>query len=169
MRLIKNLMVSLAATLDHDPKASEIQVHLLSRRCKFILLAAFLASSNPVKSDLRMFGRGLDEKKRKPRRKTRPGAGNSKKIQIPAEYSGPSPFPLDRLVAMLGVLLEENDPSSDPRLTIPGEATDMEISRIWVYSSVSFNQICSAYCIKLQSIDHRIGTDEIVTSHFSIR
>ena len=42
----------------------------LPRMSKFILVAAFLASSNPAKSDLRMFGRGLDErgKKRKARR-----------------------------------------------------------------------------------------------------
>jgi origin recognition complex subunit 5 len=34
---------------------------------KFILIASFLASMNPARSDLRMFGRGLDEKKRKRR------------------------------------------------------------------------------------------------------
>jgi origin recognition complex subunit 5 len=34
---------------------------------QFILVAAFLASTNPAKSDLRTFGRGLDEKKRKRR------------------------------------------------------------------------------------------------------
>lgn len=39
----------------------------LPRMSKFILVAAFLASTNPTKSDLRMFGRGLDEKKRKRR------------------------------------------------------------------------------------------------------
>ena len=34
----------------------------LQRLSKFILLASFLASTNPPKSDLRIFGRGLDEK-----------------------------------------------------------------------------------------------------------
>ena len=51
----------------------------LPRMSKFILIASFLASMNPAKSDLRMFGRGLDEKKRKRRvmktqRKTKAGA-----------------------------------------------------------------------------------------------
>ena len=51
----------------------------LPRMSKFILVASFLASMNPAKSDLRMFGRGLDEKKRKRRamktqRKTKAGA-----------------------------------------------------------------------------------------------
>jgi origin recognition complex subunit 5 len=37
----------------------------LPRISKFILVASFIASTNPPKSDMRMFGRGLDEKKRK--------------------------------------------------------------------------------------------------------
>lgn len=47
----------------------------LPRMSKFVLIASFLASMNPAKSDLRMFGRGLDEKKRKRRanRKTKAG------------------------------------------------------------------------------------------------
>jgi origin recognition complex subunit 5 len=50
----------------------------LPRMSKYILIASFLASMNPARSDLRMFGRGLDEKKRKRRvtkteRKTKPG------------------------------------------------------------------------------------------------
>lgn len=48
----------------------------LPRMSKFILIASFLASMNPAKSDFRMFGRGIDEKKRRRRRavKTKPGA-----------------------------------------------------------------------------------------------
>jgi origin recognition complex subunit 5 len=48
----------------------------LPRMSKFILVAAFLASTNPAKSDIRMFGRGLDEKKRK--RRVRKATGNTK-------------------------------------------------------------------------------------------
>ena len=49
----------------------------LSRISKFILVASFLASTNPAKSDMRMFGRGLDEKKRK-KRMRRVGQGGRK-------------------------------------------------------------------------------------------
>lgn len=42
----------------------------LPRMSKYILVASYIASTNPAKSDLRMFGRGLDEKKRR-RRGTR--------------------------------------------------------------------------------------------------
>lgn len=61
--------------------------------------------------------------------------------QIPQRLVGPAPFILDRMVAILGSLLEEND--IDSRLaarefTVPGEYTDMEISRVGIFSSVSF-------------------------------
>jgi origin recognition complex subunit 5 len=50
------------------------------------------------------------------------------------------PFPLDRLIAILGALLEEND--GEVRLlapleyTVPGEYTDMETSRIEISAAV---------------------------------
>ncbi|KAF8154503.1 origin recognition complex subunit 5 C-terminus-domain-containing protein [Crassisporium funariophilum] len=112
----------------------------LPRMGKFILVAAFLASTNPPKSDVRMFGRGLDEKKRKRRAtkatgKTR-GGGPAK---VPQRLLGPAAFALERMVAILGALLEEND--MDDRLLprhfgVPGEYTDMEISRVGVFSSI---------------------------------
>ena len=40
---------------------------VLPRMSKFLLLAAFLASTNPVKSDIRMFGRALQERKKRKR------------------------------------------------------------------------------------------------------
>jgi len=48
----------------------------LPRMSRFILVAAFLASTNPAKSDIRMFGRGLDEKKR--RRRVTKATGKAK-------------------------------------------------------------------------------------------
>lgn len=112
----------------------------LPRMGKFILVAAFLASTNPAKSDVRMFGRGLDERKRK-RRATRAtgktrGGGPSKVAQ---RLLGPAPFTIDRMIAILGALLEENDfesRASGKQLKIPGEHTDMEIGRVGVFSCV---------------------------------
>src|SRR6266550_2789781 len=52
----------------------------LPRMSKFILIAAFLASTNPAKSDIRMFGRGLDEKKRRKRRASMTKAGGPAKV-----------------------------------------------------------------------------------------
>ncbi|KAF9479130.1 putative origin recognition complex, subunit 5-like protein [Pholiota conissans] len=112
----------------------------LPRISKFILIASFIASTNPPKSDLRMFGRGVDERKRK-RRATK-AAGKSKSggpPKVAQRLVGPTPFVLDRMIAILGALLEDNDVESrlaDRQLTIPGEHTDMEIARVGIFSSV---------------------------------
>lgn len=48
-------------------------------------------------------------------------------------------FPMDRMTAILGVLLEENDVDvrpPAPHYTIPGEYTEIEISRAGVLSQV---------------------------------
>lgn len=62
-------------------------------------------------------------------------------MQVPQHLLGPNPYPLDRMIAILGALLEENDIESRlpmPGLAIPGEYTDMEINRVGVYSAVIY-------------------------------
>ncbi|KAI0943786.1 hypothetical protein AcW1_002864 [Taiwanofungus camphoratus] len=116
----------------------------LPRLPKFVLVAAFLASTNPSKSDLRMFGRGPDERTKRRRRKggsprkLKAGTGTGS-VKIPQRLLGPTSFPLDRLLAILGVLLEENDVEMRPpapQYTLPGEYTDMEISRVAIYAEI---------------------------------
>ncbi|KAF5370931.1 hypothetical protein D9615_009797 [Tricholomella constricta] len=122
--------------LDGGAKGAGNGTQALPRMSRFILVAAFLASTNPAKSDLRMFGRGLDEKRRKRRARKITKAGPA---MIPQRLLGPLAFPLDRLLAILGALLEENDAETRlpaPEYTIPGEYTDMEISRVGIYSAV---------------------------------
>ena len=55
--------------------ASGIKVDHLPRMSKFILIAAFVASTNPPKSDLRMFGRGAEERKKRRRKSASPKKG----------------------------------------------------------------------------------------------
>ncbi|PPQ88839.1 LOW QUALITY PROTEIN: hypothetical protein CVT25_010269 [Psilocybe cyanescens] len=132
----------------------------LPRMAKFILLASFLASTNPPKSDIRMFGRGLDEKKRKRRVMKKAGKGGPSKVSkclffvfafslsnlvldsdiVSQRLLGPTTFALDRMIAILGALLEENDVESRVisygTFNFAGEYTDMEIGRVGVFSSV---------------------------------
>ncbi|KAH9849423.1 origin recognition complex subunit 5 C-terminus-domain-containing protein [Lenzites betulinus] len=132
-------------TAQADAEAGvSVGLEALPRMSKFILVAAFLASTNPARSDLRMFGRGLDERSRRRRRKTgtprkpKPGTTGTA-IKIPQRLLGPTTFPLDRLVAILGVLLEENDADVRPvapQYSLPGEYTEMEISRVALYANV---------------------------------
>ncbi|KAI0360740.1 hypothetical protein OH77DRAFT_1418741 [Trametes cingulata] len=116
----------------------------LPRMAKFVLVAAFLASTNPARSDLRMFGRGPDERaKRRKRkvatpRKPKPGTTGTA-VKIPQRLLGPTTFPLDRLIAILGVLLEENDAETRPvapQYSLPGEYTETEISRVALYGNI---------------------------------
>ncbi|KAI0330642.1 hypothetical protein GY45DRAFT_1323379 [Cubamyces sp. BRFM 1775] len=116
----------------------------LPRMAKFILVAAFLASTNPARSDIRMFGRGPDERAKRRRRKVgtprkpKPGTTGTA-VKIPQRLLGPTTFPLDRLIAILGVLLEENDAETRPvapQYSLPGEYTEMEISRVALYGQV---------------------------------
>ncbi|KAJ8487791.1 hypothetical protein ONZ51_g3946 [Trametes cubensis] len=111
---------------------------------KFILVAAFLASTNPARSDIRMFGRGPDERAKRRRRKVgtprkpKPGTTGTA-VKIPQRLLGPTTFPLDRLIAILGVLLEENDAETRPvapQYSLPGEYTEMEISRVALYGQI---------------------------------
>ncbi|KAF9269119.1 hypothetical protein L218DRAFT_420523 [Marasmius fiardii PR-910] len=137
----------------------EAGIETLPRMSKFILLASFIASNNPAKTDLRMFGRGLDEKKRK-RRVVQSKAhvkASGGSVKIPQHLVGPSPFPLDRMLAILGALLENNDAETRlpaPQFTIPGEHTDMEISRIGTYASV--NELISLHLLHRTSATDKI-------------
>lgn len=64
----------------------------LTRMAKFVLIASYIASMNPAKSDLRMFGRGLDEKKRKRRRNTRVTKTKSGPVKVLFSLSHLSPI-----------------------------------------------------------------------------
>lgn len=119
-----------------------IIVDHLPRMSKFILLAAFLASTNPAKSDVRMFGRGADKQKRRRRKSASPKkvGAQATVAKVPQRLLGPVVFPLDRLLAILGALLEENDVENRPHescFELPGEQTDMELGRVHIYAAIS--------------------------------
>lgn len=61
----------------HKKENEEETLKSLPRMAKFILVAAFLASTNPAKTDVRMFGRVSDEASR---RKGRRKGGSPKKM-----------------------------------------------------------------------------------------
>ncbi|KAJ7800746.1 origin recognition complex subunit 5 C-terminus-domain-containing protein [Mycena olivaceomarginata] len=107
-----------------DVEVDDRRIADLPRMAKYILVAAYLASTNPHSSDVRMFGRAQDEKKRK-RRLYKPTKGGAAKA--------------NRILAILGALLEENDVDHRlpaPEYTIPGEHTDMEIARVGIYNTI---------------------------------
>lgn len=57
----------------------------------------------------------------------------------PRRLAGPISFPLERLLAVSGALLKQNDADvwpATPGYSIPDEYTDMGIGRVGIYSSV---------------------------------
>lgn len=63
-----------------SPASQGSLTDVLPRMSKFILLAAFLASTNPTKSDIRMFGRALHESRKRKRGAVASGRGGSVKV-----------------------------------------------------------------------------------------
>jgi origin recognition complex subunit 5 len=68
----QNLLSNLSgrvAIVAATPSSQPAKMEMLPRMSKFILVAAFLASTNPATSDMRIFGRRPEERKKR-RRKT---------------------------------------------------------------------------------------------------
>ncbi|KAA1472762.1 hypothetical protein DENSPDRAFT_801542 [Dentipellis sp. KUC8613] len=127
---------------DRERAAEQAAVAALPRMARFVLVAAYLASTNPPKTDVRMFARGRDDSRkkrkgggtRKPRAKASEGAA-----KVAQRLLGPVPFPLDRLLAILAILLEEYDLETrqvGPEMSLPGEYTEMEVGRVHVYGTI---------------------------------
>ncbi|EPQ51438.1 hypothetical protein GLOTRDRAFT_140895 [Gloeophyllum trabeum ATCC 11539] len=90
----------------------------LTRTEKYVLIAAYLASTNPPKSDMRMVYRGSEgDRKRRRRRRSSVLASPSKKdggaVKIPQRLLGPTTFPLDRMLAIMGNLMIEHEEELD--------------------------------------------------------
>ena len=154
-----HLLPKLISKPSEDQNGEQV-LRQLPRMAKFVLIASFLASTNPSRTDMRMFGRGPDERAKRRRKGGSPRKVSAKAaavkvsvadqcvglcwlkelaVQISQRLLDPVPFPLDRMIAVLGVLLEENDADARPPAPehcVPGEYTEMEISRVAIYAQV---------------------------------
>lgn len=115
-------------------------VRSLPTLSRHILLASFLASTNPPKSDLRMFGSAAERRrKRKGGGTVRQRASRSGKAVVPQRLLGPTTFPLDRMMAILGFLLEAYDLDNQKpgrEFFVAGSYTELELGRVHVYGAV---------------------------------
>ncbi|KAL5521206.1 hypothetical protein ACEPAG_9129 [Sanghuangporus baumii] len=130
----------------------------------FILMASFLASYNPAKTDYRMFGRSSDEKSRRRRkgggtRKTKSGAI----AKVSQRLVGPMSFSYDRLVAILGSLLREYDDEIGKKLDDVSELK-VEVDVYRVQTSASIRELVSMHLLhrataqeKLEGVSFRCG------------
>ncbi|KAH8828112.1 origin recognition complex subunit 5 C-terminus-domain-containing protein [Flagelloscypha sp. PMI_526] len=158
--LLSMPFVEAQGAMTMPPPSASPTLGQLPQIYQYILVASYIASTNPQRTDLRMFGRGVDEKKRKPRSMKiagTTGAGS----KIGQHLQGPSAFPLDRMIAILGALLEENDADSRPKkleFKVPGEYTDSEIGRTSILAIVSLFQHTS-FIIPLTDVLHHKVTE----------
>ncbi|KAF8584671.1 hypothetical protein K439DRAFT_1345558 [Ramaria rubella] len=120
----------------------------LTTVAKYVLVAAFLASFNPAKTDVKLVGRAPEERGKKRRgggsRKSRGRGGGTAKV--PQRLLGPAPFPLDRLLAIVGSLMEEHDDNvpaldathdDDEDEDEQEKDTEMAVGRIQVSATIS--------------------------------
>ena len=82
---------------------------------KFLLIAAFLASYNPAKSDKRFFVKSHGKQK-----KTMSSIKAKEKLN--SQLTGPKPFPLERLLAIFYNIVEEE---VNPTATIYSQVTSL--------------------------------------------
>ncbi|KAJ7054172.1 putative origin recognition complex, subunit 5-like protein [Mycena amicta] len=106
----------------------------LPRIAKFILIAAYIASTIRRAPIYAMFGPG-SRLKRSANAASIASAPRTGVTKLPQRVLGPNSFALDRLLAILGALLEENDVDrrpAAPEFSIPGEYTDFEIAQVGI-------------------------------------
>lgn len=166
-RRTHSLAWSRMSDLNEGPSVDDKNVEAITRSLptlqKYTLLSAFLASSNPPRTDMRMFSRNREARSKKRRgggtRKTSQRSTsapakvrslfyvklNASKptsfCQLPQRLVGPAAFPLDRMNAILATLLEEHDLDSraiGPEFTQPGEYTETELMRVHTSGAVRF-------------------------------
>ena len=82
--------------------------HDLPYYTKYLLLAAYLASFNPPKTDALFFMKATEHKKKRRKRNTNTTSStlsSRKNRKVPRHLLAPSAFPLDRLLAILHAIL----------------------------------------------------------------
>ena len=88
---------------------------------KYLLLASFLASYNPVKTDVRFFA---NVRARRQKRGNAGRKGTGKKAAISPLLLGPKPFPVDRMLAIFySILAEDVQPVADLYIQIQSLVT----------------------------------------------
>lgn len=96
---------------------------------KFLLIAAFLASYNPAKSDKRFFVKHHGKQKKT-------AMSIKAKEKLNSQLTGPKPFPLERLLAIFYNIVEEQ---VNPSATIYSQVTSLV--RLQLLSSVGMELV----------------------------
>ncbi|KAF2688935.1 hypothetical protein K458DRAFT_385096 [Lentithecium fluviatile CBS 122367] len=112
-----------------EKKRSRAVVHSLPYYTTHLLIAAYLASYNPSRTDVTYFMKHTDKRRNKRRAHSASALGvtKSKHRKIPRHLLTPSPFALDRLLAVFRALIEGTVPQVADLLTQVGTLTSMRL------------------------------------------
>jgi origin recognition complex subunit 5 len=91
-------------------RLAKMTMHTLPLYTTHLLIAAYLASYNPSRTDVTYFMKHTDKRKGKRRAPTNTIANSTKARKISRHLLTPSPFPLDRLLAIFRALLDGSVP-----------------------------------------------------------
>jgi origin recognition complex subunit 5 len=91
-------------------RLAKMTMHTLPFYTTHLLIAAYLASYNPSRTDVTYFMKHTDKRKGKRRAPTTTVANSMKARKISRHLLTPSPFPLDRLLAIFRALLDGGVP-----------------------------------------------------------
>lgn len=134
-------------TLDTNPQAAEktrpvkMVVHDLPFYTTHILIAAYLASYNPSRTDVTYFMKHTDKRKNKRRAYSTTVANSTKARKISRHLLTPSPFPLDRLLAIFRALVDGSVPQVADLYTQIATLTSM---RLLVRAGAGSNDVLEA-------------------------
>jgi origin recognition complex subunit 5 len=91
-------------------RLAKMTVHTLPFYTTYLLIAAYLASYNPSRTDVTYFMKHTDKRKGKRRAPSTTVANSMKARKISRHLLTPSPFPVDRLLAIFRALLDGGVP-----------------------------------------------------------
>ncbi|OAL01814.1 hypothetical protein IQ06DRAFT_128625 [Phaeosphaeriaceae sp. SRC1lsM3a] len=91
-------------------RAAKMMIHTLPFYTTHLLIAAYLASYNPARTDVTYFMKHTDKRKGKRRAPSTSVSNAMKARKISRHLLTPSPFPLDRLLAIFRALLDGGVP-----------------------------------------------------------
>ncbi|CAE6420398.1 unnamed protein product [Rhizoctonia solani] len=111
-----------------------------SSHTRMLILACYLASYNPSKSDMRIFGRDASGIPKRKNRGYAKGKGKAATAKIPQRLLGPSAFGLERMLAILEALtLEYVDFPGLDEAYKREDTAGLETSRARTLSEVAYN------------------------------
>lgn len=108
-------------------RLTKMMVHDLPFYTTHLLIAAYLASYNPSRTDVTYFMKHTDKRKNKRRAPAATVASAAKSRKISRHLLTPSPFPLDRLLAICRALIDGSVPQVADMYTQIATLTSMRL------------------------------------------